>query len=299
MSVEEHSAAHRVPGEGLGERLGARGLQDRRYGPSDAFYARFGLRSPWVPEGPVGGASRDFGMVYLSSAAFLDHMASLADKREARIARYDGIGRRVNRRKPSALRRAGGRVRTFSTWGNVGVLGDGDIVLPEHPEMQAAETDENVVPRSPGRVRGPSMRPVSSPWLSFKSRPAQVFGGTHRAAAASSPESATGAPTLSGRPQQAAEVPVLAPGVSPSIHRSAGSRRVRPSIGWPIGSQQSRCNRLSGPARYQVVRTNWRCPHSVRDAEQRSGRYAGRSVRWPAWLQPGWSPVSPTVLRRR
>ncbi|MEC8422200.1 MAG: hypothetical protein VX000_00410, partial [Myxococcota bacterium] len=66
MTVEEHSTPHRVPGESLGERLGARGRQERRVGPSASFYARFGLKSPWMLDTPVGGAGREFGMVYLS-----------------------------------------------------------------------------------------------------------------------------------------------------------------------------------------------------------------------------------------
>ena len=198
MTADQQSAEHRVPGESLSGRLSARGGVARGVGPSDAFYARFGLRSPWSPEGPVGGFGRDMDLVYLSSAAFFDSMSRLVDRREQRVNRLFGSRSLRKRRDISALRRAGVGPRSFTGWHGIDLLGESDMVVPVEPLAEAAG-DAEAVSAGPSRPRGPSMRPVASPWLSFESKPARVFGGTHR----STSQGATGStqrPSLTKAP---------------------------------------------------------------------------------------------------
>jgi hypothetical protein len=173
---------HRVPGEALGERLSSRSGNTRHVGTSSAFYARFGLTNPMLPEGPVGGQDRSFGLVYLSSAAFYDHMARRTAARERRIARHEAVLGRTRRRSMSAMRRATPTAVRGLRWSGLGLLGESDFTIAE-PDVAQPVVDESEAATESiwgPRHSGANARPVSSPWLSFETTPARVFRGDDR-----------------------------------------------------------------------------------------------------------------------
>ena len=241
------------------------------------------LRSPWVPEGPVGGASRDRMVHSCASSAFT--MASWRTARGAHRATTASVVGSTGASHPLCAVQGGADVQHP---GQRRRLGDGDIVLPEHPEMQAAETDENVVPRRRAAsvtLHAPGFEPLAEFQISSGAgvRRASGRSGSCRRSRRPAPQLPRG-----GRGRRGA-------GARPGVHRfcSAGSPRSPARSGGRSG-RSTEMQPSERPARYQVVGTNW-AVHSVRDAGQRSGRYAGRH---PGPQQPaGTGP--PTVLRRR
>ncbi len=258
---------HRVPGETLGERLSTRLRGERRVGPSPTFYARFGLSDPWMPEGPVGGQDRDFGLVYLSSAAFFDHLTRMAGVRERRVARHEAALARVARRPLGALRRAGALAKGSLTrglaWAGGGALAEHEFIVPQHEQPVVAESEESAGAPVVRGFRGPSMRGVDNPWLSFPSKPARVFRASDRPAPLVV-QAAAGSPSVDPRLGATAER---------TSHRNRPLDRVAQRVG-AIDVQPARASRVATTPRTATESA----PNAERRAVRAAVRQAARAI---------------------